>query len=131
MIDLSKPLGEVLLSAPWTADAALDVATCLIQDSDMIALDWDREAGENWLSLIAEQSRIAMVSSTWPLLILAEGAETRLKLERSTVTVVPVPSFDADVLICDVEILVAAFDVTTSVLEQSGFSANDLWFATI
>lgn len=98
----------------------------------MAIIDWDDDAGEEWISLIAQKVRVCMISTRIPLVFVAEGMPWPGE-HASHVEVIRVPSFDAPVLRCNLDSLrrVLETDQAFSMLDGDEFSANDLWFATI
>ncbi|MFJ6669803.1 hypothetical protein ACIQMJ_01695 [Actinosynnema sp. NPDC091369] len=132
MIDLGDglPIGEA--ARAWTAEAAWDVASSLVAGTPL-ELDWDGDAGEDWISLHAGTPRVGMVSAVLPLAVIADGhCPSADQLVPAAVKVVRVPSFNDPVLFCDPDVLAEAFGATTSaILGDAPFSANDLWFASI
>ncbi|BBH71709.1 hypothetical protein ACTI_83940 [Actinoplanes sp. OR16] len=119
MIDFTKALTANPPRPDWTGEVALAVAESLV-DGLPIRLDWDADAGEEWISLLGEAARVGIVSVSRPLAVLA-ASEPRV-VERAAdhrIGVVLVPSFADPVLVGDDDQL------------RAPFSADDLWFSTI
>ena len=117
MIDFAEALAANPPRPSWTRDVALTVARALVEDTSL-AVDWDRDAGEDWISLLGEDTRVGIVSVSRPLVVLT--VSEKKVVERAAehpVGVVLVPSFSDPVLMGDEG--------------GSPFTADDLWFSMI
>ena len=128
MIDFTESLAANPPTPSWTRDVALAVAKDLVEGTPL-TVDWDRAAGEEWISLLGGEARVGIVSASRPLAVLAAGEEQVVeRVAGHPVGVVLVPSFADPVLFGDEEELRAAFGTPVDV---SPFTADDLWFCTI
>jgi hypothetical protein len=132
MIDISGVVTSVTNGSDgWAPERAVDAASQLAE-AVHASVDWDRDAGEGWISLLRGGRRVAMLSAVYPIAFVAGEASIDVQsIEQFGIGIVRVESFDDEVLVCDPAVLSAAFAVTEANLPRSGFSANDLWFATI
>ncbi|MEU8242221.1 hypothetical protein AB0C07_28550 [Actinoplanes missouriensis] len=128
MIDFTAVLTANPPRPSWTDKDALDMAMTLI-DGTPFTMDWDADAGEEWISLLDDTARIGMISTSRPVAVLAEDREPLgARAARFAVHSVTVPSFTSQVFVGSDTDLRAAFG---SAVDVTPFSANDLWFATI
>ncbi|MET8976250.1 hypothetical protein ABZX85_11605 [Streptomyces sp. NPDC004539] len=133
MIDVSDVfarLGDPPVT--WREEVAIEVADYLARSAGGV-IDWDKEADEEWLSVLVRDARVAMVSTTLRLIIAEERTSGDSQVLAHDSTVILVPSFDAPVMRCDIAVLGRAFGGEDKFreLEMETFSANDLWFATV
>ncbi|MFA7761326.1 hypothetical protein [Streptomyces sp. NRRL S-448] len=133
MIDISSTLELIYESGErWTTGTASEVAGDLARSAGAV-LDWDIDADEEWLSLLVDNTRIAMISTKIPLIVALEcyllGSSPLPKGARF----IGVPSFEDPVMCCDTDALRQAFGEAQAygTLDPDLFSANDLWFATV
>jgi hypothetical protein len=128
LIDFAKALAVNPPRTDWTGETALAVAKSLIGGTSH-RLDWDEEAGEEWISLLGETGRVGIIAASRPLAVLTEGEDSLVtRATEHPFGVVLVPSFGDPVLVCDEAELRAAFGTGLDVMP---FSATDLWFGTI
>ncbi|MFH9553552.1 hypothetical protein ACIBAH_02740 [Streptomyces sp. NPDC051445] len=133
MIDVSDALAQ--LGDPpvtWREEVAVEIADYLAQSVGGV-VDWDKEADEEWLSILVRDARLAMVSTTLRLIVAEERTSGDFQVFTQDATMILVPSFDAPVIRCDIAVLVRVFgeEEKLRALEMETFSANDLWFATV
>ncbi|MGW0916237.1 hypothetical protein ACWD1Z_31540 [Streptomyces sp. NPDC002784] len=133
MINVSDALAQ--LGDPpvtWCEEVAVEIADYLARSVGGV-VDWDKEADEEWLSVLVRDARVAMVSTTLRLIVAEERTSGDLQVLARGGTVILVPSFDAPVMHCDITVLGRAFGEEEKLreLEMETFSANDLWFATV
>ncbi|MFD7553346.1 hypothetical protein ACFV9E_02265 [Streptomyces sp. NPDC059835] len=133
MIDVSDALAR--LGDPpvtWCEEVAVEIADYLARSVGGV-VDWDKQADEEWLSILVQDARVAMVSTTLRLIVAEARISGGLQLPAQNGTVILVPSFDAPVMCCDITVLGRAFGEEEKLreLEMDTFSANDLWFATV
>ncbi|MET7894730.1 hypothetical protein [Streptomyces mirabilis] len=133
MIDVSDALAR-LGNPPvtWREEVAVEIADYLARSVGGV-VDWDKEADEEWLSVLVQEARVAMVSRTLRLIVSEKCTSGDLQDLTRDGTVILVPSFDAPVIRCDIAVLGRAFGEEEALreLEIEAFSANDLWFATV
>ncbi|WP_327313996.1 hypothetical protein [Streptomyces sp. NBC_01235] len=133
MIDISDVLGRLAgHSAAWSEEAAVETAGNLARSVGAV-VDWDDEAGEEWLSVLLQGVRVAMVSTRLPLVVSVVELSARPEIPSPDGRVISVPSFDDPVIRCDIAVLGQAFggEGQFRTLNAESFSANDLWFATV
>ena len=133
MIDISDTLARLGdPPATWREEVAVEIADYLARSVGG-AVDWDKEADEEWLSVLVRDARVAMVAATLRLIIAEERTSGDWQVLASNGTVILVPSFDSPVIRCDIATLGRAFgeEEKLRALEMETFSANDLWFATV
>ncbi|KJY38932.1 hypothetical protein VR46_29195 [Streptomyces sp. NRRL S-444] len=133
MIDISESLRRLSRDpASWSEAAATTFATSLAHSCKAF-VDWDADADEAWISILIQDGRAAMVSTKLPLVIALDKIPVDATDSTCGRTTISVPSFDAPVLYCDSSVLDVAFDGENGLrtLSTEGFSANDLWFATV
>ncbi|WP_060886283.1 hypothetical protein [Streptomyces caniscabiei] len=133
MIDVSDAL--VRLGDPpftWREEVAVEISDQLARSVGGV-VDWDKEAGEEWLSVLVRGARVAMVSATLQLILAEERAVGDVQVLAQGGTVILVPSFNAPVMHCDITVLGQVFgeEEKLRALKMETFSANDLWFATV
>jgi hypothetical protein len=133
VIDVSDALAR--LGDPpitWREEVAVEIADYLAQSVGG-AVDWDKEADEEWLSVLVCDARVAMVSATLRLIVAEERTSGDLQVLAQGGSVILVPSFDVPAIRCDIAMLGQAFGEEEKLreLEMETFSANDLWFATV
>ncbi|WP_020392518.1 hypothetical protein [Kribbella catacumbae] len=133
MIDITEPLARLAgEGAPiWTSDVASVLAAKLARSVDG-ALDWDEDAGEEWLSVLTDGIRVAALSARLRLVLTIEGVPLESVAGQDVIAIV-VPSFDDPILRSDLSALANAFggEQMFRTLDTEKFSANDLWFATV
>ncbi|MET7652840.1 hypothetical protein [Streptomyces sp. NPDC005486] len=133
MIDISDVLAR-LGDQPvtWTEEVAVGVADDLARSVGGV-VDWDDEADEEWLSVLLRDTRVAMVSTTLRLIVAVERMVGDIQVIARGGTAILVPSFDAPVMQCEIDILGRTFGGEDKFRELGleTFSANDLWFATV
>ncbi|MFL6074710.1 MAG: hypothetical protein ACJ73S_15045 [Mycobacteriales bacterium] len=97
-----------------------------------VAVDWDEAAGEAWGRLVLEGDVVALVSAKLPLMFVAGKVGSLLGSMEGLVTV-EVPALDAPVLQAGLDVLSGLFGSGERfhLLDPEGFSANDLWYATV
>jgi hypothetical protein len=96
--------------------------------------DWDSEAGENWSRLLLGSKVVAVSSMTLPLVfILDEFIERVRRSNVDSLLFVVVPSMDGKILSCDLSVLESVLGgrASSGDLDPSGFSVDDLYFATV
>ncbi|MFD5633275.1 hypothetical protein ACFWJM_03860 [Streptomyces sp. NPDC127077] len=134
MIDVSDVLAR-LSDQPvtWTQEVAAGIADKLARSVGGV-VDWDDEADEEWLSVLVQDARVAIVSATLRLIVAVERMSEDLQLIDRGETAILVPSFDAPVMHCEIDVLGRTFGEEGKFRElefEKLFSANDLWFATV
>ncbi|MER6533992.1 hypothetical protein ABT215_09295 [Streptomyces sp900105755] len=130
MIDVSDAL-ERLAARPvaWPEEVAVAIADNLARSAGAV-VDWDDEADEEWLSVLLQDVRVAMVSTRLRLVVSVTGLPD---VPSPDAEVISVPSFDDPVIRCDTAVLGQVFgsEGISHILNAGNFSANDLWFATV
>ncbi|MFD7084748.1 hypothetical protein [Streptomyces sp. NPDC059918] len=118
--------------AAWREEVAVGIADDLARSLGGV-VDWDGEADEEWMSVLVQDSRVAMVSTALRLVVAGERVVGHLQIRTPGVSVIAVPSFDAPAMRCDVAVLARVFggEGKFGELDPEAFSANDLWFATV
>jgi hypothetical protein len=116
----------------WPIETARAIAY-EIADVIEATVDWDSDAGEEWLSVLAQEERVVMVSSERPIVVAVRSLHEIIPSSAQEAYVVFVPSFGDSVLRCDASVLGALFagEGRAMALNPDAFSANDLWFATV
>ncbi|MCX5374765.1 hypothetical protein OG613_06090 [Streptomyces sp. NBC_00015] len=133
MIDVSDVLARLGdQSLTWDEEVAVEIADDLARSVGGV-VDWDDEAGEEWLSVLLRDARVAMVSTTLRLIVAVERMSGEVQVVARGETAILVPSFDAPVMQCEIEVLGRTFGEEDRFRELGLgiFSANDLWFATV
>lgn len=133
MIDVSDALARLgYPPVTWREEVAVEIADYLARSVGGV-VDWDKEADEDWLSVLVQNARVAMVSTTLRLIVAEQRASGDFRVLAQDGTVILVPSFDAPVMRCDIAVLARVFGEEEKLreLEMETFSANDLWFATV
>jgi hypothetical protein len=118
-------------SKSWSSRDAHKVASGLAHDSGG-EVDWDEDAGEDWLRVVDGANLVALVSVMLPLVFLRNDFN-RPRTSIANVLTVPVDDFDTAEFKCSLGSLNEAFGLSDrlSSLDLGGFSVNDLWYATV
>ncbi|WP_159062007.1 hypothetical protein [Streptomyces sp. WM6368] len=133
MIDISSVLESICGTGDkWVSGAAGAVAGDLAR-SIGADIDWDGDAGEEWLSLLVEDARVAIVSAELPLIVTLECHSFDSSAVSRGARIVAVSSFETPELCCDSAVLRRTFGEMQAygTLNPDSFSGNDLWFATV
>ena len=134
MIDVSAALQRMREAMPtWPRERSVKIAEEL---SATLAghLNWDDGAGEDWAQVIGPVGVLALVGVRWPVTIVLERDLDLVRmLIPDDVACVTVSAMDEPELIASKESLFETFGerARSSALSTSGFSATDLWFATV
>jgi hypothetical protein len=132
VISIEKSLERaVLAAAGWSSRAAREAAAALTSSS-AATVDWDEGAGECWVRLIIGPRVVALFSVTLPFVLIQQNIGELKELGRDMI-VVAIDDFDKIQLSCSRETLNEAFGSSDrfGLLDPQGFSANDLWYATV
>lgn len=132
MISIDADLQRAASGATtWSSKAAHDVAAKLAQE-ERANIDWDDGAGERWLRIVNTSHASALISIVLPL-VLVERRASRSADSIQSVTKVFVDDLDSVELSCSPEVLAEVFGSPErfNVIDPAGFSANDLWYATV
>lgn len=115
----------------WTAGTANAVAEGLARKA-FAKVDWDDESGEQWLRILDGDRVSALVSAKVPLIITRKSGFSDTGTPEE-VAEVCVNDFDANELSASLEALTEVFGSPERfhILDPAGFSANDLWYATV
>lgn len=118
-------------AASWSPKAARGVAERLVRTSSF-KIDWDEGAGELWLRILDGRKVTSLVSVALPLAIV-EGPANDLTDDMRDVIIISVDDLDEIELSCSPAVLGEVFGSLErfKVIDPSGFSANDLWYATV
>ncbi|MFF2628230.1 hypothetical protein ACFVUN_20980 [Kitasatospora griseola] len=128
MYDVTSTVGRAGGRSHWSGEKAVSAA----REAALVLaakVDWDDDAGEDWVSLLVRGVQVLMISAKVPLAVSLEGS----CWEPVGIEVVSVPSFEAPLLRCEFAVLseVLGDGRAALALDADRFSANDLWFATI
>lgn len=97
-------------------------------------IDWDQDAGEEWIRIIVGARVCTFISTAVPLGFLSEASRGSLDVSACHFKIITVPDMNASVLACAPDVLRAAFGesaVDSPALDADCFSAEQLWFATV
>lgn len=118
-------------AATWSSTAAWQIASSLALSFET-EVEWDEGAGEEWLRVLAGSRLVALVSIKLPFVFIKRSVN-ELTGSSQNVVFVAVADFDDVELSCSSAVLAEVFGGTKrlGVLDPDGFSANDLWYATV
>lgn len=112
----------------WSSEIALATAQAVAEVSGL-AVSWDVYSGEDWITLLQGDAAVCHLYVLAPFAFVESGPVSRLP---STVAAVDVNSLSGTVLCVSSELGSELFgELVGSDLEWSGFTPEDLWFATI
>lgn len=132
MINIDADLARAWEAASdWSIEAARATADSLAR-SAFAKIDWDDGAGEQWLRVLDDHQVVALVSARLPLVIF-EGPGTAVSGIPGKITVIHVGDLDGAEIAASEEMLTSVFGSADRfhVLDTEGFSANELWYATV
>ncbi|GIH05594.1 hypothetical protein Rhe02_36610 [Rhizocola hellebori] len=132
MIDANVALRVAQAHAKsWTVSAALEVSRDL-KRSTAATLDFDSGAGETWIRIIDQGRVIALISTVIPVAFV-ETNFSNTDVRNEFATTIGVPDMDSPCLCACRETLSDAFGESSRLdsIDLNGFSAHDLWFATV
>lgn len=132
MISIDKDLEHAASGASdWSSDAARAAADSLARRRSA-KVDWDDGAGEEWLRVVDDHHVAALVSARIPLAIIEVAGDTDAGMPPQ-VAAINVHDLDETELSASLEALAEAFGSPARfhALDLSGFSGNDLWYATV
>lgn len=134
MIDVTSQLAVAVINrVGWSPERALDSART-ISSQVRGDLDWDQDAGEEWVRVLLGVRVVALVSIVIPFGFILKASNANADFSASSLELVSVPDMDAPVLTCTPDALVAALGertVSSPAVDVDGFSAEELWFATV
>lgn len=115
----------------WSAEAALEAAARLARDTSA-EVDWDKGAGERWLRIVGGRHVSALVSVILPLALIETTVISPGDSIQDVIQIF-VEDLDGVELSCSPAVLAEVFDLPgqMDVPDPAGFSANDLWYATV
>lgn len=115
----------------WGVARANEFARGLKFQSSAV-MDWDEGAGESWVRLIVDDAVVAYISVILPLVILCRGA-MRLGEPDPRVQEIVVETMENRELSTAKSALEAAFGASPRLdtFDAEGFSADELWYATV
>lgn len=118
-------------AAAWSSGAAREMALSFARSSG-VEVDWDDGAGEEWLRVLDGSRVMALVSVKLPLAFIRGDASERIET-FDDISLITVSDFDDPRLSCAPVILEEGFGATRRFesIDAGGFSANDLWYATV
>ncbi|MGW1767542.1 hypothetical protein ACWCQL_26225 [Streptomyces sp. NPDC002073] len=128
--DVLERLGDP--PATWSEAVAVEIADLLARSAGGV-VDWDKDADEEWVTVLVCDVRVAMVSVTLRLIVAEERLSGELPALAQGGMVILVPSFGASVMHCNISLLGRVFgdEGKFRELRMETFSADDLWFATV
>ncbi|MFG2091911.1 MULTISPECIES: hypothetical protein [unclassified Spirillospora] len=118
----------LLVAGTWSALTAQSMASDLARDMSA-EVDWDENAGETWLRVIAGKQVVGLISTVLPFAFIQENTMAK----EEGMVIVTVDDFNYPQLSCSLSTLNNAFDVPErlQLLDLEKFSVNDLWYATV
>lgn len=119
--------------ASWSRERGLRLAQALGARLEA-PVSWDEAAGEDWGQVVVEATVRVLVGIRWPIVVVLEWDAPRLHaLIPDDVACVVVSDMDEPELCASEESLFATFGdrARSAALTPGGFSATDLWFATV
>jgi hypothetical protein len=132
-IDITTQLVEAgRLRSDWAPRRSQSLARALTQAIPDARLDWDEDAGEEWVRVLVDQFVVALVRASTPLVIAVRGELSHLQDIDSGPVVVIVDDLETPWLTATEESLRLAFPEreVSPTLDPAAFSGMDLWFAT-
>jgi hypothetical protein len=139
LTDISAPLHAAASTRQgWGANEVWEALAAFRSASDGRKIDWDDDAGEQWGRVLANNGVVALVSAQLALTILRSDVAAPSTGAAAAAVSITVADFDAIELRADRGVLVTAFpdiaDVMSgdkALIDPDGFSAQDLWYATV
>lgn len=132
MIDITPQLRSFAAAkASWATGRSVKIAKALGRVS-VARIDWDEDAGENWIRVITGVNVIAMVSTLGPLVIVSEEIAEMVNTDQFEAVIVS--NMEDATLAADIGTLVEAFDRRIDLspaLDPACFTANELWFVSV
>lgn len=130
MTELDTFLADATARSPgWNSGSALEVAEGLSRTLGA-AVDWDGEAGEEWVRVLGGDRVEALLSTRIPLGIRVGGPGGDHPAADRCVWV-EVPSWDVPCLTVSDVVLRDVFGSVRTEMLMSPFSVHDLWYATL
>jgi hypothetical protein len=121
----------VIAAANWTTGSALETANDL-KPQPSSRVDWDEGAGESWARVIDKRRVVGMVSTKLPIVFIEKALDMR-SIDVKSISVVQVCDMESIELSAQLSSLEQAFGESSRfhMLSSAGFSADDLWYATV
>jgi hypothetical protein len=134
VIDVGSSLRAVMeVGRDWSADRALEIARSIATDAGG-DVDWDDEAGEEWVRVVRANRPIAVLLCARPLAFAVEEVADALRRACVDLEVIVVPAMDEPILTSDHDVLAALFGdrvLDSEAFAAESFSVEELWFATV
>lgn len=124
-------IDSLLLSAlanadPWSAAQAEKLARDRAAMAGL-SVDWDRDSPESWIRLMGQDEPVAYLYVGLPIVLATEHFGW-----PDPVVAVKLDSLDAALMTAAEVLMAAAFGhAVLTGLQTTGFSADDLWYATV
>jgi hypothetical protein len=95
-------------------------------------VNWDQPAGERWALFVAANGGLGNLSVLAPLLFATDSFDVD-GMDLMRLVVVRVPSFQTEILTCDLSVLLSFFSAEefTPEFDSSCFCFQDLYFETV
>jgi hypothetical protein len=119
--------------ATWNRERGLRIAQAFSSQLNA-PVAWDEGAGEDWAQIAVDTGVRVLVGIRWPVVVVLEPDLPRLRAQiPDDVACVVVSDMDEPELSASEESLFTTFGdrARSAALTSGGFSATDLWFATV
>jgi len=136
MQDVTEPFLAARRHGSWPVDTLVDA----VPGDESLAgmrVDWDRDAGEEWLRILRTSMVLGLVWCPGPLVVATSGhheiVDEVQRLTGTTVEQVAVPHLDSPVLSLRPDRLEEIWPDRAwpvGAVDPSCLSAHDLWYAT-
>jgi hypothetical protein len=136
VIDVTETFVRARDRGTWPVETLVDAVPTDPNLSGM-RIEWDRDAGEDWLRVLKTSMVLALVWVPGPLVIATSGHHEIVdeveRLTGTTVEQVAVPHLDSPVLAVRADRLGDLWpgrEWPTGAVDPACLSAHDLWYAT-
>lgn len=134
-VDLTNFLrGAVSRSSDWSSTRALALGQRIQQRLHGSQIDWDDEAGEEWIRILLGGRPVAIISTVFPVVFYRPDGATAVLAESSSPSLALLEAEDWDgarYTVSDATGVLPAGKAWSPEIDPSAFSINDLWWMTV
>ena len=129
MIDITPYLSSL---KAWKASEAVELVNRIKKSFPNTRVDWDEGAGENWISVISDGVKLAVININVRFAIVLSGSTLKEEL-RPYVTYIEISTWHEPRLKVDESLvkMLSGRDKISQNVRLDQISADDLWWATI
>lgn len=134
-IDLTNFLrGAVSRTSDWSSTSALSLGQRIQQRLPGSELDWDDEAGEEWIRILLGGRAVTIISTVFPVVFYRPDGATAVLAESASPSLALMEAEDWDgarYAVSDTTAVLPAGKPWSPDIDPSAFSINDLWWMTV